>query len=413
MMSVSRQAAVVLLLLSCVQPYVLRRSHLLSEVTTSNRSGRSRGRSALWSSGRRTLETAEAEGEGEGGTESSEDALTMAGDFTVPLPSETKEGEVNKSSLLGFLVSNLSLSSIFSIMIFMGSVIVKLPQIFVLVKQRNVVGLSESALLIDAFAGALYTSYNFLARHPFSTWGEMAVITVQSSFLILAYWWFDRPLRHAADEASKAAGGDISPVGVSKSQLQQKAFRLALRRTATAAIAVASAVVVLTRSVPARLIPVIGILPTPIGIIGRLPQIWANFRQGHTGQLSLISTGLTEVGNVMRLYTTLMIVGDPLVLWGHGSAAFMNGILLAQIAWYWKQTCAVVESEKRRVSQLDETVEGVVHKDGEKRETSLKSGSTAAASYSDMEKGGGAGVSGSSAIDAEEEKASEKPEESS
>ena len=63
---------------------------------------------------------------------------------------------------------------------------------------------------------------------------------------------------------------------------------------------------------------------------GRLPQIVSNFRRGGSGELSLTSCLLSVAGNVGRLFTTLMLVDDVLVLAGAVIQLILNGILLAQ-----------------------------------------------------------------------------------
>lgn len=47
---------------------------------------------------------------------------------------------------------------------------------------------------------------------------------------------------------------------------------------------------------------------------GRMPQIALNVRRGNSGELSLLSCLLSFVGNLMRVFTTATLVGDPLLL---------------------------------------------------------------------------------------------------
>lgn len=56
----------------------------------------------------------------------------------------------------------------------------------------------------------------------------------------------------------------------------------------------------------------------------------SNFRRGGSGELSLTSCLLSVAGNVGRLFTTLMLVDDVLVLAGAVIQLILNGILLAQ-----------------------------------------------------------------------------------
>lgn len=49
-----------------------------------------------------------------------------------------------------------------------------------------------------------------------------------------------------------------------------------------------------------------------------LRQILLNLRRGDSGELSLLSCALSLAGNLARVFTTLTLVGDPIIL---GSAA--------------------------------------------------------------------------------------------
>lgn len=63
---------------------------------------------------------------------------------------------------------------------------------------------------------------------------------------------------------------------------------------------------------------------------GRLPQIIMNFKRGNSGELSLLTVGLSLTGNIMRVFTTLQLVKDGLVLASAASQGVLNGILFYQ-----------------------------------------------------------------------------------
>lgn len=48
----------------------------------------------------------------------------------------------------------------------------------------------------------------------------------------------------------------------------------------------------------------------------RLPQIVLNWRRGDAGMLSVVSCGLNVAGNAARIFTTLVLTRDPLLLGG-------------------------------------------------------------------------------------------------
>ena len=74
-----------------------------------------------------------------------------------------------------------------------------------------------------------------------------------------------------------------------------------------------------------------------LDLMARVPQILLNSRQKHTGQLALASFALAFLGNVARIFTTLVKVADPLMLASHSIAAALNGTLVFQIFFFAKE----------------------------------------------------------------------------
>lgn len=64
---------------------------------------------------------------------------------------------------------------------------------------------------------------------------------------------------------------------------------------------------------------------------GRVPQILLNWRRGNTGELSLFTCLLNFSGNIVRLFTTLALTGDMLILAGTSVQTALNGILVVQV----------------------------------------------------------------------------------
>jgi hypothetical protein len=74
-----------------------------------------------------------------------------------------------------------------------------------------------------------------------------------------------------------------------------------------------------------------GTLPVILALFGRLPQIAQNMRQGHTGQLSLVTYALNVAGSGARAFTVLQELDDKLALTSAVSSFLQNAILVAQI----------------------------------------------------------------------------------
>ncbi len=93
------------------------------------------------------------------------------------------------------------------------------------------------------------------------------------------------------------------------------------------------AVTVICIYLPAEYLYVLPLTNLPLMLYSRLVQIYANVQQGTTGQLSSITTTLTFLGSLARIFTTMQEVGmDVSLLTGFGSAALLSAILLAQVS---------------------------------------------------------------------------------
>ena len=64
-------------------------------------------------------------------------------------------------------------------------------------------------------------------------------------------------------------------------------------------------------------------------------QIVANFRNGHTGQLSFIMVLLLFVGAMARIFTTIQETGDKVMLVTFLVSTVLNGTLVFQVLFYW------------------------------------------------------------------------------
>jgi hypothetical protein len=68
--------------------------------------------------------------------------------------------------------------------------------------------------------------------------------------------------------------------------------------------------------------------------VALLPQLAKNFKGRTSGGWSPISAGLSTAGNAIRVFTTMQLTHDMLLLAGFGAGFLLNAILLAQtLAW--------------------------------------------------------------------------------
>eukprot|EP00879_Flechtneria_rotunda_P014180 GHRR01014817.1.p1 GENE.GHRR01014817.1~~GHRR01014817.1.p1 ORF type:complete len:240 (+),score=75.00 GHRR01014817.1:984-1703(+) len=84
----------------------------------------------------------------------------------------------------------------------------------------------------------------------------------------------------------------------------------------------------------------------------RLPQIVLNMRRGNAGVLSVTTCILNVAGNAARIFTTIVLTGDLLLLGGYLSQGTLNTILLCQSVGTARQKRhgAVILSDQHRRS---------------------------------------------------------------
>ena len=197
----------------------------------------------------------------------------------------------------------LLLSKALSTAILAGSVALKLPQVLNILSTKNVDGLSPSAFYSEVPLSITTVIYNHRQGYPFLSYGETVMILVQNFVLVLLLWQYMTP---------KATMGHISTV-----------------------LLVFVLVTVVCWYMPVDYLYVLPLTNLPLMLYSRLVQILANAQQGSTGQLSSITTTLTFLGSLARIFTTIQDVGmDVSLLAGFGSSALLAGILLAQVSLF-------------------------------------------------------------------------------
>merc|ERR1719492_218015 len=73
----------------------------------------------------------------------------------------------------------------------------------------------------------------------------------------------------------------------------------------------------------------------PMVVLGKMIQVIANFRQGHTGQLSAITIFMLTLGSMARVFTSVQETGDMVVISTYLCSSAVNLILSAQVLYYW------------------------------------------------------------------------------
>jgi len=204
-----------------------------------------------------------------------------------------------------------------------GSFTYKVPQIQKLLKAGDATGVSLMSTYIETACYMSVMVFHLLQGNPVSAWGENAIITVQQVVLVLVLWKYNKC--SALHIFLVAAGFAV--------------------------------MLTVEYSLPADQQSYIFSATIPAFSGARIPQIIENFRNGHTGQLALITLGMGFFGSIARVITSLAEVKDLQVALSFVLGFVWNAILLVQMLVYWNKTNQVMEqlAAKKKAEKTKKT----------------------------------------------------------
>jgi mannose-P-dolichol utilization defect protein 1 len=187
--------------------------------------------------------------------------------------------------------------------IVLGGSIVKIPQILTIVRNKSAQGLSLTSYILETLSYAITLSYNLRQNNPFSTFGEIMFISIQNVIITLLILYFGRQLGMMG----------VSVIGLTLliHCLNSEAW------------------------VPSVLLSSLYAATIPLSLASKIPQIYTNFKNKSTGQLSAFTIINYFAGSAARVFTTMTELDDPLMLFGNLLAAGLNGVLVLQLFAYW------------------------------------------------------------------------------
>ncbi|XP_040271295.1 mannose-P-dolichol utilization defect 1 protein [Bufo bufo] len=207
------------------------------------------------------------------------------------------------------------LSKVLGIGIIVGSILVKVPQIVKIVRSGTAEGLSFKSILLELLALSGTMVYSFTHGFPFSAWGEVLFLMIQT--LIIGFL-----IQHL---------GGRTTLGV---------LFLAVYFSVIA--------VLLSPLISMAVITALQAANIPAVVFSRLIQAMTNYKNGHTGQLSAVTVALLFLGSLARIFTSVQETGDPLLSLTSAVASACNGLIFAQVLYYWNVSSAVDKKKKKR-----------------------------------------------------------------
>nr|CAH7757443.1 unnamed protein product [Callosobruchus chinensis] len=203
-----------------------------------------------------------------------------------------------------------TLSKGLGIGIILGSIMVKLPQIIKILRNKSGEGISLPGVTLELTAITIHMSYNFAKGYPFSSYGDttfLAVQTVLIAALVLFY----------------------------KDALAQSVSYLSIYS--------AICYTMMSGLTPISVLWSLQSINIPIAVAGKLVQAWANFKNGSTGQLSAVTVFMLFGGSAARIFTSIQETGDTIVILTYLASTLANAVLVFQMLYYWN----AVDSKKK------------------------------------------------------------------
>ncbi|KDP41690.1 hypothetical protein JCGZ_16097 [Jatropha curcas] len=195
-----------------------------------------------------------------------------------------------------------------------ASTTVKVPQILKILKHRSVRGLSVIGFELEVVGYTIALAYCFHNGLPFSAFGELAFLLIQAIILVAVIYYFSqpmptltwiRPLLYCA-VAPTVLAGQIDPVLFEALYASQHA----------------------------------------IFLVARIPQIWKNFSNKSTGELSFLTCFMNFAGSIVRVFTSIQEKAPTSVVLGSAIGVMTNGTILSQILLYRKSEARKERKEK-------------------------------------------------------------------
>ncbi|XP_018586987.1 mannose-P-dolichol utilization defect 1 protein-like isoform X1 [Scleropages formosus] len=194
------------------------------------------------------------------------------------------------------------------IWIMLGSVTVKLPQIFKMMRAKSADALSFPSVLVELCIVTGTLADRIARNFPIDAWGDVLFILIQTvtiGFLIQHYRGHTgRGLLFLVVYSSLAL--------LLTSPLVPKLFTTTVQASSTPAL-----------------------------VAARLLQVWTCYRSGHTGQLSAPSVFLLFVGSLAHALSIFVETGDYQMTLPYIIIFCSNGLLACQMLCYWRRAPAL------------------------------------------------------------------------
>ncbi|KAK3027998.1 hypothetical protein RJ639_039088 [Escallonia herrerae] len=219
-------------------------------------------------------------------------------DFSCAFGSLSK-GEFPEKDCLLPLISKL-----LGYCIVAASTTVKVPQILKILQHKSVRGLSVIAFELEVIGYTIALAYCLHKGLPFSAYGELAFLLIQAIILVAIIYYFSQPI--------------------------------AMKTWLRALLYSAAAPTILAGRIDPILFEALYASQHAIFFCARVPQIWENYKNKSTGELSFLTSLMNFAGSMVRVFTSIQEEAPTSVIMGSVIGIVTNGTILSQIITYQK-----------------------------------------------------------------------------
>lgn len=201
-----------------------------------------------------------------------------------------------------------------------GSLFVKVPQILKLLANKSGAGINIFAVFFEIIAISLNLSYNVVKGFPFSAWGDVGFLAIQTAIIAAL-------VLHYNGSTAKAIGFLI--------------------------LYLTGSYVLMGGLTSIDILWSLQVLNIPIILTAKLSQAYTNYQNGSTGQLSAVTCFMLFFGSMARVFTSIQETGDNLIILTYVLSTLSNGVIVAQILYYWNAGAA--PAGKKAASKAKQT----------------------------------------------------------
>lgn len=182
--------------------------------------------------------------------------------------------------------------------------LVKVPQIVKILKNKSADGINLFSVCLDLFAISVHMSYSFVNGFPFSAWGDCTFLAFQTAVIAVLVLFF-------GGSPAKSVGFCVLYLGM--------------------------LYVLMGGLTPVEFLWSVQAMNIPIILAGKLSQAWTNYKNSSTGQLSAATCFLLFFGAVARIFTSIQETGDQMMILTYCVSTTANFIIVAQLMYYWNK----------------------------------------------------------------------------